>query len=312
MKASSYLVFLISISFVLPSICVAEQGVSSRRVLKLEKEKSLHSLIGTRKRDEDHEASGVTFANNRFYVVFDNNSQIARIDFDLEKVKLLGKDDEDIGYEGISNTKNMKYYAVEESIKRGGKFNARLHVLDSDFAPKDREWIKYNFKDDSKGIEGIAIVERDNKTYALALCEGNFCESEEEGKLYGAGRIVVLENNLGKWKYLAFINLPRTLQFIDYSGIAIGPNSMLAVTSQESSSMWVGKLDQENWKIDDVGVVYDFPRDENGNKVYCNVEGVAWVTSEQVVVVSDARKSKQLKQCKKKEQSIHIMSMNNT
>ncbi|MCP4457160.1 MAG: hypothetical protein GY816_03895 [Cytophagales bacterium] len=65
----------------------------------------------------------------------------------------------------------------------------------------------------------------------------------------------------------------------------------------------------KSWTIVDDGAVYHFPKDKQENKLYCNIEGVAWITNDQLVVVSDAKKSDQPIQCKQKEQSIHIVSI---
>ncbi len=64
----------------------------------------------------------------------------------------------------------------------------------------------------------------------------------------------------------------------------------LCVVSQESSALWVGRLARSAWRVVDDGAVYRFPRDDDGKVVYCNVEGVAWLSDTQVVVVSDKTK----------------------
>ena len=67
------------------------------------------------------------------------------------------------------------------------------------------------------------------------------------------------------------------------------------MTSQESSALWIGRLEPASWELVDHGTVYEFPRDRKGRAIYCLVEGVSWINSasgqEQFVVVSDRAKS---------------------
>ena len=73
--------------------------------------------------------------------------------------------------------------------------------------------------------------------------------------------------------------------------------------------MWVGKRESNTWKIQNRGTIYKFPKSKKGKTTYCNVEGVSWMSDDRLVVVSDAKKSSQPKACKKKEQSIHIVTL---
>jgi hypothetical protein len=40
---------------------------------------------------------------------------------------------------------------------------------------------------------------------------------------------------------------------------------------------------------------------KNGNKTYCNIEGVSWVANNLLVVVSDAKKKTQPDECQEKD-----------
>jgi hypothetical protein len=61
--------------------------------------------------------------------------------------------------------------------------------------------------------------------------------------------------------------------------------------------------------VDD-GQVYAFPANAKGQAAYCNVEGVAWLSARQVVVVSDrAKAGEQPKRCAEKDQSIHVFNL---
>ena len=256
-----------------------------------------------------HEASGVLFKNNEIFVVFDNYSMVAKINIEINKAKLLGENKQGSGYEGITyDDRNDRFYLIEESLKNNGAFNARLTNADKSFIIQSKKWLKYNFQGLNKGFEGLTLVTQNNKTYILALCEGNECDSGKVSKIHGAGRIKVFEKQKAKWKYIASIRIPQSLEFMDYSGIDINEQNILAITSQESSAIWIGGLDVENWQINDIGKVYYFPKDKNGNKTYCNIEGVSWVANNRLVVISDAKKKKQPNECQEKEQSIHFVS----
>ncbi len=271
-------------------------------------EVKLKKLIDSKNR---HEASGISFLNNKFYVVFDNHRQAARINTKLTKAKLLGKAKKKDGFEGMSyNPVNNTFYVVEESLDHKGDWNARLRVMDTDFVQTSKkQWLNFAFESDNKGFEGLASLHHNGKTYLLALCEGNSCKAGKKGKQVGGGTIQVFEKKKTKWKLAQTIKLPKSLQFIDYSGLDIRADNTLAITSQESSALWIGKLDVEAWQVMDDGKVYTFPKSKKGKTTYCNIEGVSWISKKQLVVVSDAKKNSQPKACKKKEQSIHIVEL---
>ena len=293
------------------SICFAGQNEIKISELIVQTEEKFSKLLEGQSEEEFHEASGVQFLNNEIFVVFDNYSMIAKINTELNKAKLLGENKKEVGYEGITyDNINDRFYLLEESLDNKGAFNARLRSANKDFIIEFKKWLKYNFQGDNKGFEGLTIVTKNDKTYVLALCEGNDCDSGEISKIHGAGRIKVFETEGGKWKYIASIRIPPSLQFMDYSGIDINKKNILAITSQESSAVWTGELDVANWQAKDFGHVYHFPKDKNGNKIYCNIEGVSWIANDRLVVVSDAKKKKQPEECLEKDQSIHFISIN--
>ncbi|MDG2223009.1 MAG: LpqB family beta-propeller domain-containing protein, partial [Rubripirellula sp.] len=89
--------------------------------------------------------------------------------------------------------------------------------------------------------------------------------------------------------------------FKDYAAIALCQNRV-AVVSQESKRLWIGEInDTFDGFNQTVGDVYRFPTDN-----YCNVEGVSWVSDDQLVMVSDRCKKNQKKRCREKDQSIHL------
>ena len=295
----------------LSSVCFAEQNEIKISELIVQSETKFHKLLGGQSEKRKHEASGVIFLNNEIFVVFDNSSMIAKINIEFDKAKLLGENKKGVGYEGITyDNVNDRFYLIEESLDHKGALNARLRSASKDFTIEFKKWLKFNFQSDNKGFEGLTIVTKNDEAYVLALCEGNDCDSDEISKIHGAGRIKVFETKGKKWKYIASIRLPPSLHFMDYSGIDINDKNILAITSQESSAVWTGELDVENWKIVDLGHVYKFPKDKNGNMIYCNIEGVSWIANDRLVVVSDAKKDEQPEECREKDQSIHITSIN--
>ena len=54
--------------------------------------------------------------------------------------------------------------------------------------------------------------------------------------------------------------------------------------------------------------MYDFPRDSECRRVYCNIEGVAWQGADKLVAASDQMKDggRQDHRCWDKDQSIHL------
>src|SRR4029450_4141683 len=111
----------------------------------------------------------------------------------------------------------------------------------------------------------------------------------EEGRRPGGGRVQVFERGLRHWDRVATIRLPATLDFEDYSSLAVA-GDRLAVVSQASSALWVGRIGPSSWEVAGQGTVWAFPTDPEGRAVYCNVEGVSWLSADTVVVVSDRAK----------------------
>ena len=277
--------------------------------LKIVNEVKFKKLINGKEKIKRYEASGVRFANGRFYVVFDNSSRVARVNTKLTKAKLLGKKRKEEGFEGIAyNPRNNMFYLVEEALEHNEAWNGRLNVTDEAFSPASKQrWLAYAFESGNKGFEGLAFMRRNGTDYLLALCEGNGCKAGPEGERPGGGTIQLFEKKKKKWQLTGAIPLPETLRFSDYSGLDISAENTLAVSSQESSALWIGKLDAEKWETVGSGMVYAFPKNKKGETLYCNVEGVSWIDSHNLVVVSDARKKSQPKRCKMKAQSIHIV-----
>lgn len=143
----------------------------------------------------------------------------------------------------------------------------------------------------------------------LALCEGNCCEGGDKGREAGQGRIQVFKRKKKSWEHVGTIELPEEVAFEDYSDIAIR-GKHVAIVSQAESALWVGNVKLGSLKVAGKGQVYRFPLDRNDECVYCNVEGVDWLTKKRIVVVSDRMKDDdQDERCARKDKSIHIMKI---
>jgi hypothetical protein len=262
------------------------------------------------------EASGVLAGAGCFYVVFDNGPDIARVGTGLaardDGNALIRQDRgrragfEDIAHDPVTG----RYYVLVEAHARGEEFMAEVQEYDRDFAYLGRAWLDFPLDGPNKGLEGLTCVHRHGRSWLLGLCEGNRCRDGAEGRRPGGGRIQVFERGRRQWDRAATIRLPATLSFQDFSSLAVA-GDRLAVLSQESSALWVGRLRPSAWEVADDGEVWRFPPDPRGRTVYCNVEGVSWIAPDRVVVVSDRAKrdGRQDDRCRAKDQSIHVFTI---
>ena len=138
------------------------------------------------------------------------------------------------------------------------------------------------FQTTNKGFEGLAHVRRGGRDNLYALCEGNIGRAAKRG----GGRVdVFVRARDGAWETSHRVRLPQQAEFKDYSALAYR-DGQVAVASQASRRVWVARID-ENARAVVAGSdkVYRFP-----NKSYGNVEGIAWLSSETLVAVSDRKK----------------------
>ena len=159
----------------------------------------------------------------------------------------------------------------------------------------------------SKGFEGaIAIRDLNNELVVLGLCEGNYC-SEEYKDDTGNGRViamkkVVADDGSCSWSTIKKIKIPHSANFRDYSAMSMTKHGRIAISSQEESQVWIGDMVGQNddglWDIDalefdgDFAEVYDFPKNDNCQTVYCNIEGIHWIGDNMLMAVSDKMKSR--------------------
>lgn len=285
------------------------------------KEMKFKNLFSEADAAHKFEGSGVFVKDQYFYVVFDNTTVIGKIHEDLTPAgslhQLIGTWGEKSNYEGITSKEGEKspFYAVVESVEyEKDSYRPELAEFDYQLNLLKKKPINFLLAKKNKGIEGITHIKRSGQDYLLALCEGNYCTSDKE-KTKGNGRIQVIKEKEDFWEKIAEIKIPPFVDFLDYSDIDI-ENNRVIIVSQSSSALWIGELLLDEWKFADNGKKYYFP---HGNKkgeigkgpetIYCNIEGVSWISPRQVVVVSDKAGSDQDKWCAYKEQMIHIFDI---
>lgn len=283
--------------------------------LSLVREVKISDLMPRGRRSGRYEASGVLVKDGQYFVVFDDRSEIGRFSADLRPCEtngLFGTAREDVGYEGITyNAAKQRYYLLVEARKHAeGCYKASILEYDDAFKYRKERVVDFRFRSGNKGFEAVAHVRRSGQDYLLALCEGNKCKCGSKGRKPGGGRVQLFEKRRKRWAHAGTIALPAILPFVDYSGMSID-QGRVAIVSQVNSMLWVGRFDSADWTWRDAGRIYRFPRSEEGEILYGNVEGVAWVSPTRVVTVSDRRKKKNQpdKRLSDKDQSIHVFDI---
>lgn len=282
--------------------------------LKLVCESKIGGLMPPDAQGKRWEASGVFVQDGHYFVVFDDRTEIARVAADLRPNRsngLFGISHAVGGYEGITfNPTKGRYYLLVESRKTSsGRYKAWIVEYDERFDYRKRRVVDFAFASDNKGFEAVAYVRRDDKDYLLALCEGNLCECGKKGRKPGGGRIQLFEKKRRRWRHVRAIELPRSLPFVDYSGMSVD-QGRVAIVSQENSMLWIGLFDEAAWGWHDAGHLYEFPRYDDGSIQYGNIEGVSWIDSHRIVTVSDRRKKSQTDaRLSEKDQSVHIFEV---
>jgi hypothetical protein len=283
--------------------------------LSLVREAKICDLLACGQQKQRWEASGVLVKDGRFFVVFDNRTEIGHLHGDLqpdETNAILGRPHRDVGYEGISyNSAKQRFYLLVEARKHeGGCHRAIIVEYDNEFHFLKERPLDFPFESSNKGFEAVAYVRRNDEDYLLALCEGNKCKCGSKGRKPGGGRVQVFKKRKKRWAHSGTIALPASLPFVDYSGMSID-HGRVAVVSQENSLLWVGQFDETDWQWRDAGQLYEFPRSESGKILYGNIEGVGWISPTRIVTVSDRRKKKNQpdKKLSEKDQSVHIFDI---
>jgi hypothetical protein len=282
--------------------------------LDLRAEAKIADLLGADP-DARLEASGVVVVDDLAYVIFDNTPQIARLGIGLDPHdpvnRLLDQErSDDTGYEDIAyDPESRRFFVLIEALARGDEEVAKVREYDEDLRYRSSGWLDFPLPAANKGLEGLACVRRDGELYLVGLCEGNRCRRGADGRRPGGGRIQVFAEGEHDWEHADTIHLPASLWFEDFSSLAVDGHR-LCVLSQDSSALWLGTLAPSAWEVLDDGQAFAFPTDANGRTIYCNVEGVAWLPGDRVIVVSDrAKPSEQDVRCRAKDQSVHVFAI---
>lgn len=280
------------------------------------------------------EASDVTIFNNTVYAVCDNSWAIDKFarhatPYSTENILLapppmisnhLNRVEGDSGYEAIFDYDGM-FYAVRESVNLHAII-VQLSLTDDKYTFIEECPCEYTFEGDNTGFEGaVAFPDKDGIMYVLGLCEGNYCKDKnKKSKNPGNGRVVLMKkraNDIGcLWETIRELHIPKSAAFVDYSAIDITSNGRVAISSQESSSVWLGYvsgitdgvIDPKRFEFSDHdSSVLNFPRDKHCETIYCNVEGIHWINDDMLLAVSDRIKDegRQNRRCGVKDQSIH-------
>jgi hypothetical protein len=288
--------------------------MGSRPSLTLVRERKLADLVPFPKDGSVLEASGVLVRGRDFFVIFDNVRRVARIQPSLEpgapRHGWMGRARVGEGYEDIAySPERRRYYLLIEAEKHpDGSFKAVIEECDEAFRFKGRRFVDFPFEERNTGFEGLSAVRWRGRDYLLALCEGNRCRAGRKGRRPGGGRIQVLEASGKVWRPVATIKLPSRAWFEDYSALGIR-GERIAVTSQQTSRLWLGRLRRSDWTIVGAGRVFDFPRTRKGKPLYCTVEGISWIAEDTFVAVSDLAKAEYPGRCERKDQSIHVFRL---
>jgi hypothetical protein len=302
----------------MPAMPRAGRGPGVARVpevpaLTLVREARLADLLPSGGSDR-HEASGVLATGDSFYVVFDNSRDVAVIGRSLTpdggNHTVMTAPGAHEGFEDIARDPVTGHlYLLVEAAPRRRLFMARVEEYDEQWQYVSGGWLDFPLSGGNKGIEGLTCVRRDGVTFLLGLCEGNRCRSGAAGRRPGGGRIQVFRRGSRHWRHTATIRLPGTLWFEDYSGLSVA-DERIALVSQQSSALWVGRLTPSTWEVADEGTCCRFPRDARGRTVYCTVEGVSWLGDDQLVTVSDRVKIRtQDRRCQATHQSVHVFAL---
>ena len=272
--------------------------------LELVREQKLYRLLPSRKEDCRLEASGVALLDDTTaLVIFDNLNLVARIDLSLKRSKsnqLYPAPSLGLGFEDIAiDQKQGRVFCLIESLEDiDGHLRSFVAEYDTDGHFLRCSRLETRFEKANKGFEGLTHVWLKGREHIYALCEANFGASAKDG----GGRVEVFTRAKdGGWQPSHQLRLPKQVDFEDHSALAYR-DGQIAIASQESARLWVARIDQQGRAVvPGSDSIYRFP-----NKSYGNVEGIAWLSKDTLVAVSDRKKRDQPDRCSEKDQSIHI------
>lgn len=259
------------------------------------------------------EASGVAFADGRLWVVFDNLPLVASLDPRLPspdpaaRLIPVGPDLRDVEDLAHDDDTGDWYLVVEGRHTGSGPPKPLVAQHDRAWKPLARKRVDLALDRPNKGVEGLACVRRADRLHLLALSEGPLGLGGKARRRHGGGRVYVLAEDDTCWRVEKTFGLPTSVRFEDCSAISVA-GDRVAVVSQESSALWVGRLAATGWGIMGDGVTYPFPREGSGDPLYRAIEGVAWLDEQTLAVVSD-RVSGGKGAAREKDESVHIVAL---
>lgn len=273
------------------------------RKLVLIREEKLFRLLPGRSDKSRLEASGVALLdNNTALVIFDNLNQVARIDLSFKNrgsnllfaAPSLGSGFEDIAID----LRQRRIFCLVESVQ---DFDGHHRSYVAEYK-HDGQFIRCSqlqtrFQKANKGFEGLTHVWLRGHEFLYALYEGNVGNGKRS-----SGRVDAFRRMRdGNWEPSHRIRLPKRAAFEDYAALAYR-DGQLAIVSQASARLWVARIDEKaRAVVPNSEAVYRFPSNSYGN-----VEGIAWLSQDTLVAVSDRKKRGQRNRCAKKDQSIHL------
>jgi hypothetical protein len=271
--------------------------------LELVREEKLYRLLPGGGPTSRLEASGVAFADDATaLVVFDNLNVIARVDLSLERKatnRLLPAPSLGLGFEDIAIARrDGRLLCLIETLE---DFNGALRGFVAEYEADGRFVrcmpLPIPLVDANKGYEGLAHARRGGRELLYALHEASHGAKGDR-----RGRIDVFARKRdGGWSASGSIRVPKDADLEDYAALAYR-DGKVAIVSQESARLWVARVDDKTLKlVPGSSARYRFP-----SKHYGNVEGVAWLSSDTLVAVSDRRKKNQPSRFAEKDQSIHV------
>jgi hypothetical protein len=274
------------------------------RKLELVREEKLYRLLPGLKKDARLEASGVALLDETTaLVVFDNRHQVARIDLSLEPRatnRLIPAPSLGPGFEDVAvDRAGGRVFCLVEALE---DVDGRLRGFVAEYSTVGRfvrcTPFATTFAHENKGFEGLAHVRWRGRESLFALCEGNLGTKARSG---GARIDAFTRAKDGGWTPSHRIRLPKSAEFEDYAALAC-LDGRVAVVSQTSARLWTAKVD---WRrrslVPGTEAVYRFPK-----RSYGNVEGIAWLSADTLVAVSDRRSAGQPRRFARKDQSVHV------
>ncbi len=281
--------------------------------LGLAYEAKLFELIPNGTESTRLEASGAVVVGDHVFVVLDNRSDAIRLPLTRDPLA-IGKG-EFVGEEGADGYEDVTYdpdddrlLLLHEAMPYNGAFAGQVIEWNSQFKQVAQRVLPFTFESENKGFEGLAWTRRAPGEWLLALCEGNFCLGGKKGRKPGGGRIQLFKRADREWKHVREIALPEHLPFPDYSALALD-HDRVGVVSQEAAMLWVGELSSGGWDWEGLGQLYEFPLSKKGNLHYSSVEGLAWLSDNRILTVTDKRKKDQPRNAEEKDQSIQVFDL---